>query len=66
MGVLSTTQLLWYVEEASHYLEINGAVQRNYQKWDQGGGFDYQAQIENLKNYLQNRSQWMDGVISSL
>jgi hypothetical protein len=54
------------VEEAASYLEINGAVDRNYQKWDQGSGFDYQTQIESLKTYLQNRSLWMDGVISSL
>ena len=66
MGVLSTSQLLWNVDEAVHYLELNGAVERNYQKWDQGSGFDYQAQIANLKSYLQNRSQWMDGAISAL
>jgi hypothetical protein len=66
IGVLSNTQLLWNVEEAASYLEINGAVDRNYRKWDQGDGFDYQAQIESLKTYLQNRSQWMDGMISSL
>ena len=45
MGVLSNTQLLWNVEEAASYLEINGAVGRNYLKWDQVDGFDYQAQI---------------------
>lgn len=66
LGVLSNTQLLWNVEEAADYLEINGAVERNYQRWDQGSDFDYQAQIENLKTYLQNRSQWMDGAISAL
>ena len=66
LGVLSTAQLLWNVDEAVHYLELNGAVERNYQRWDQGSGFDYQSQIENLKTYLQNRSQWMDGAIAAL
>jgi hypothetical protein len=66
MGVLSNEQLQWKVDEAVHYLELNGAVERNYQRWDQGSGFDYQAQIEMLKSYLRNRSQWMDGAISAL
>lgn len=66
LGVLSTAQLLWKVDQAAYYLEINGAVERNFRKWDQGEGFSYQAQIESLKEYLQNRSQWMDGMISSL
>ena len=66
LGVLSSGQLLWNVEEAATYLVDNGAVERNYQRWDQGTGFDYTAYIDGLKTYLQNRSQWMDGVISSL
>jgi hypothetical protein len=66
MGVLSDGQLQWKVDEAVHYLELNGAVERNYQRWDQGSGFDYEAQIEMLKSYLRNRSQWMDGEISAL
>jgi len=65
-GVLGTAQLLYLVDEAVTYLETNGAVSRNYQKWDLGSGFSYLDQIESLKTYLQNRSQWMDGMISSL
>jgi hypothetical protein len=66
LGVLNSGQLLWSVEEAATYLVDNGAVERNYQKWDPGTGFDYTAYIDGLKTYLQNRAQWMDGVISSL
>lgn len=66
LGVLSNSKLLWNVDDAAHYLEINGAVKRNYQLWDLGNDFDYQTNIQALKDYMQTRSQWMDGMISAL
>ena len=63
--VLNTSELLSDVDQAANYLMNNGAVTRNYNIWDAGLGVDYQASIESLKSYLENRVQWMDDEILS-
>ncbi len=64
-GVLSTGELLGMVDQTAQYLEDNNAIQRNYGIWDAGLGVDYESSVENLKSYLEERTQWMDGEISS-
>lgn len=64
-SVLSTDELLNIVDQTAGYLQENGAVNRNYTIWDAGLGVDYEPSIESLKSYLESRTQWMDGVISS-
>ena len=64
-GVLSTDELLDIVDQTAGYLQVNGAVNRNYSIWDAGLGVNYDSSIESLKSYLEFRTQWMDGVISS-
>lgn len=64
-SVLSTVQLLYLVDQTASHLIDNGAVNRNYTIWDAGLGVDYQASVANLKSYLQDRTQWMDGEIAS-
>lgn len=64
-GVLSTGELLGLVDQNANYLKNNGAIDRNYDKWDTGIGVDYDSSIESLKSFLENRTEWMDGEISS-
>ena len=64
-SVLSTEELLSMVDQTASYLQENGAVNRNYTIWDTGNGVDYESSIESLKSYLESRTQWMDGEISS-
>ncbi len=64
-GVLGTAALIGMVDQTANYLQENGAVSRNYVKWDAGLGVDYEASIESLKSYLEVRTQWMDGEIAS-
>lgn len=61
---LSTAALLKRVTDAATLLKENGAVKRNYEKWDQGIGVQYDASINSLKNFLQQRAEWMDATIS--
>jgi hypothetical protein len=51
------------VDELVNPLQKNGAVQRNYAKWDQGIGVNYEQSIQNLKGFLAERASWMDGQI---
>ncbi len=62
-GVLSNESVLSLVDEASDYLIDNGAVERNYHRWDQGIGVDYPSSIGNLKRFLGERLLWMDSRI---
>ena len=64
--VLSNLELFELVAQTGDYLMDNGAVQRNYNKWDQGIGVYYPASIQDLKSYLEERATWMDEVISAL
>jgi hypothetical protein len=62
-GELSSTKLNAMVDELVNPLQKNGAVQRNYAKWDQGIGVNYEQSIQNLKGFLAERASWMDGQI---
>ncbi|MFN4000261.1 CotH kinase family protein [Algoriphagus sp.] len=64
-GELSPTSLQKVVDDAEAYLRKNGAVERNYAKWDQGIGVNYDQTIQNLKTFLTERSVWMDGQIAT-
>ena len=63
-GALSTSEILSIVDQTADYLKKNNAVNRNYTIWDSGLSVDYNASIESLKSYLEERTQWMDGEIS--
>jgi hypothetical protein len=60
---LSNSKLLQRVTDAATLLKENGAVKRNYDKWDKGIGVDYDASVTKLKNFLQQRAEWMDATI---
>lgn len=62
---LGDGRLLQLVDETASLLKENGAVDRNYEKWDQWIGVDYDASVSDLRNFLLQRAAWMDGVISS-
>jgi hypothetical protein len=61
---LSTTQLLQLVDGTAEMLKDNGAVARNYKVWDKGIGVDYNASVNDLKSFLQERTTWMDNTIA--
>ncbi len=60
----SNGNLIELVTSTAGYLKSNGAVQRNYTKWDQGIGVNYDAAIESLKNFLIQRATWMDAAVA--
>jgi hypothetical protein len=62
---LSTATMLALVDTNASYLKSNGASGRNYVKWDLGLNINYDQSIINLKNFLRDRSAWMDGQIAS-
>ena len=64
-GALRTEEMVSLVDQTAHYLQENGAVSRNYIKWDMGLGIDYEASTESLKSFLETRAQWMEGEISA-
>lgn len=61
----STTNLTAPVDEMVALLQKNGAVQRNYSKWDKGIGINYDQSVQSLKLYLIERASWMDSQISA-
>jgi hypothetical protein len=64
LSQLSNANLGNLVNTAATYLKSNGAVKRNYEKWDKGIGVNYDASIDNLRLFLLNRAEWMDATIS--
>jgi hypothetical protein len=62
-GELSPSQMQKVVDDAVSVLQKNGAVKRNYAKWDQGVGVNYDQAVQNLKVFLTDRANWMDGKI---
>ncbi|GAA0879845.1 hypothetical protein GCM10009119_28140 [Algoriphagus jejuensis] len=61
---LSTGQLNTLVDTTVNYLQQNGAVSRNYAKWDKGIGVNYDQSIVDLKRFLGERTSWMDREIA--
>jgi hypothetical protein len=55
--------LMSFVDDYSFAIE--GARNRDYQKWKRGGA-DFKSDINSLKIWLQNRSNYLDGYIGSL
>ncbi len=64
-NVLSVGNLLSIVDNAANSLQVNGAVDRNYQIWSIAGGVNYDESISSLKSYLQERIDWMDNQINT-
>ena len=62
-NTLSTNTVLGLVDATANHLIENGAVERNYQKW-QGIDVNYTQSVEELKSYLENRLAWMDETIT--
>ena len=62
---LSTGAMQQVVDEAVQVLTKNGAVARNYKRWDQGLGVNHDQAVQNLKAYLTARAAWMDGKIGA-
>jgi hypothetical protein len=64
--VLSMAEMHGMVDLAATRLRSSGAADRNYKRWDQGIGIDWESSIRSLKSYLEDRVQWMDGEIAAL
>ena len=63
-GPLSTANIENLIDETSSLLIDNGAVERNYAKWD-GVSVDYNASVESMKDFLNVRAEWMDREIAA-
>ena len=61
-NVLLTGSILDLIEETSQYLIQNGAIERNYNRWN-GIPVDYPKATNDIKSYLSERLLWMDGKI---
>ncbi|MFT5642253.1 MAG: hypothetical protein ACI9A7_002362 [Cyclobacteriaceae bacterium] len=61
-NTLSTASLHSMVDATAGYLIENGAIDRNYTKWRIG--VDYNASISDMKSFLEQRTQWIDGEIA--
>ena len=64
-SALSSSMIQQVVDDGVAYLQENGAVERNYSKWDQGIGVNYDQAILDLKKFLIDRSNWMDSKIGA-
>ncbi len=64
-GVLSSEELLGLVNQTAGYLQDNGAINRNYEKWNIGSPVDYEGAVQNLRSFLERRTEWMDQTIAS-
>lgn len=62
---LSSANMLQLVDQTNQLLTSNGAVKRNYAIWDKGQTVNHTIAINNLKQFLENRSNWMDQKIGS-
>lgn len=73
-GLLSTSLLNSQIDQWVDYLESNGAIDRNYEKWDVIGtelpfnsfvGASYEEEVTYMKDWIRDRASWMDGQIAS-
>lgn len=60
---LSDSKLMQLVDATAQLLKENGAVKRNYTRWDQGIGVNYDNAVNELKLFLQQRAAWMNTTI---
>jgi len=63
-SVFSDDQILGLVDQTATYLIENGAIERNYNRWPILS-FDYNDRINQLRNFLSNRLNWVDSEIGS-
>lgn len=62
--VLSNNAIASIIDDAAEYLDQNGAISRNYLKWDRGIGVNYPESVGSLKNFMDYRANWMDQKIA--
>ena len=60
-GPLSTSNIHAIIQDRADYLTSNGAIARNDDKW---GDFNHADAVLDLKNFITERSNWMDQQIS--
>ena len=63
-GALSTSSILTHVDNTADMLKANDAINRNYTRWNAGFVVDYDARVQDLKDFLEFRTNWMDGEIA--
>lgn len=61
----TTDKVVALVQNTAKYLQENGAIQRNYERWT-GITVNYQAAINEMSDYLAYRLQWMDAAIAAM
>ena len=64
-GALSTSSMHAIIDGAVDLLNRNGAIERNYMKWDIGIPVDHSTAVQSLKDYLTQRTSWMDSEIAN-
>ena len=62
---LATGTVTGLVRTTADYLVETGAMERNYEKWS-GISISYQAEIDIMINFLDERLSWMDNEINNL
>ncbi|MEQ9423347.1 MAG: CotH kinase family protein [Cyclobacteriaceae bacterium] len=63
-SVLGTSSVIGLVDASANYLVSNGAIDRNYQKWNVVP-VNYPERVQALKDFLEFRLNWMDGEIGA-
>jgi len=64
-GVFTIDKVTGLVANTAFYLQENGAVQRNYERWT-GIAVNYFEEITSMNNYLAYRLTWMDEALEKL
>jgi hypothetical protein len=63
-GKLNNTTITNLIDSTTALLNNNGAISRNYMKWDQTIGINHTEAIVTLKNFITKRANWMDQKIN--
>lgn len=63
-SILTNDYLENSIAEQANYLLANRAIARNYQRWS-GLQVNYEQSVDELKNWVINRVNWMDDTIGS-
>jgi hypothetical protein len=64
-GVYSTANIHAYIDSVAHVLN-QGAQQRNFTRWSVLGDGDYLQQINQLKQWITARLEWLDAKVPRL
>lgn len=62
---LATASMHAIIDEAGQTLKKSGAATRNYAIWDKGILINHDVSIQKLKQFVTDRSAWMDGKINA-